>query len=171
MDTKTIERLLIDRKLGELPPDAETLLDAYLDSHPEQTRIATDIDTTIEFARRALARSSTGKSIPAMPPMTPAVLPPRIARGPQRWRRWTHRLGVAAAILVAFLLGDAAGPTHTGGPPSDGHITKLSPKQAGAGGFWSVERLQQSHRQRTSKSAKRIEWDGLFTQPRIGERT
>ena len=30
MDPTTLERLLIDRRLGELPPDTAVLLDAYL---------------------------------------------------------------------------------------------------------------------------------------------
>ena len=92
IDREILERLLIDRALGELSPDAEALLEDYLAREPEASEEAEEIARAADLARRALTPSEEVDSHP---------LPPLLLYG--RWRiLW--RAGVRAAALAACLL-------------------------------------------------------------------
>ena len=56
MNTETLRAMMMDRELGELPPDVKELLDAYIEAVPasraEAEAIARTISTTRETVRR-----------------------------------------------------------------------------------------------------------------------
>jgi len=169
MDTKTLERLLIDQRLGDLPQDVGELLDTYLVLNPEHTGIAEDLDTTIAMARKAL-QTEPSLTSDAMPPLSTRSF--RVPARPQpRWRRWPRHLAVAAGLLLAFFLGSRSVPEQVSSSPSHAQITKSSPIKPNTSGFWSFDRLHEAHSDRRPQTTQRIEWTTPLRQPRIGERT
>ena len=54
MKPETLERILFDRSLGELTPDAEALVRDYIEDRPQANRLADEADCTVEMARWAL---------------------------------------------------------------------------------------------------------------------
>ena len=95
MKPEVLRALLVDRELGELPPDVKELLDAYLEAVPEAR---TEVDTTTrtlsvarETVRRfpELARTSEAEAEPNIVSMIPWLAP------------WLAR--AAALIVVAGL--------------------------------------------------------------------
>jgi hypothetical protein len=179
MDEKVLERLLIDREVGELSADASRLLEAYLEVSTEHADLAKSVPATIALARRAVG---SGQVPPAetMPPLTNRVvagrrgesLPTRLTKGAAPWpRAWPRGLAVAAAILVAFFLGSRAGPQPGPAGLTSRHITRLSTETRDAGGFWSYNRLQESRAGRPAGSIPRIKWTTPLGPPRVGEQT
>ncbi len=179
MDDKTLERLLIDREVGELSPDANRLIEAYLEVSPQHADLAESVGATIALARQA---EGSGQVPPAetLPPLTDRVVagrrgeslptrsPKDAAPGP---RVWPRRLAVAAAILGAFFLGGRAGPQPKQAGLTDGPITRRSTDLRDAGGFWSYNRLQESRAGRPGGSIPRIKWTTPLGPPRVGEQT
>ena len=50
MNNEVLERLLIDRAAGELPPDVEELLEAHLEQDPMARNEAAEIGETLRLA-------------------------------------------------------------------------------------------------------------------------
>ena len=63
MERETIERLAMDRTLGELDPDTTALLDAYLAEHPEMRTWAEGMSQTCERTRDAISRKAQSDRI------------------------------------------------------------------------------------------------------------
>lgn len=169
MDANVIERLLIDRSLGELSPDVEALLQAHLDSHPGDARLAKEIGDTIARAREALRGAGTEATI-ALPPAPFAGAD--FAEGRRAsWRAWARRLSAAALIALAFWLGGRGTPAvPQPGPNGEGNaFHEQRAPRAPASGFWSATRLRESVAGRRSAHPVRIKWPGPMTRPRIGE--
>lgn len=99
MDPQALERLMIDRSLGLLDADSESLLEEFLAQDPQAAR------TQQQYAQAAqLARVALG---PAQPP---AELPPlRLAKSRILPRRWGTRVAAASAVAASLLLGLGAG--------------------------------------------------------------
>jgi hypothetical protein len=173
MDAKVIERLLVDRHLGELPNDVSELLDAYIVDKPEYSRLQRDITKVLTLAGQALE--------PPMPDETPmpslssaastGAAPIRLRRSVRTWGRTA---ALAAALAISFILGNrTSGPTH--GPLVGPEIVV----RAGGGhadepgaGFWSLSRLRESasHGQHAG-TTNRINWTAPFSPTWTGERT
>ena len=56
MKPESLHALLIDRELGELPPETVELLEAWLAEHPESAAAAPSIRRTLETAGAAVRR-------------------------------------------------------------------------------------------------------------------
>ena len=56
MKPESLQALLIDRELGELPPETAELLDAWLAGHPEDNAAAPAIRHTLETTGAAVRR-------------------------------------------------------------------------------------------------------------------
>ncbi len=179
MDEKVLERLVIDREVGELSADASRLLEAYLEVSTEHADLAKSVPATIALARRAVG-SGQVPAVEAMPPLSSRAAAGRqagsapyrsvmnAAPGP---RAWPRGLTVAAAILVAFFLGSRAGPESEPAGLTGGQITRRSTETRDAGGFWSYNRLQESRAGRPAGSIPRIKWTTPLGPPRVGEQT
>ncbi len=177
MDTDTLERLMIDRALGGLPPDAEVLLSAYLADHPDARAIAERIEETVTSAKAALADDR-----PAWMPPFPAET---IRRGFSARRRWVfiaRAAGLAACVLIGVglhLAWTSGGVGDTTGAPPSG-IRERAPfvlnRQAAAAepqgpGFWSARRWYERTEQRRLDSGRRVIWDSPLSLPRLGDAT
>jgi len=108
MERDALERLALDRAGGELDPDTEALLAAYLADHPEDHAAAAAIEAAYRQCRDAIAgrthRARAAQGLPAASATGSAPASPRPAAG--RARRW---LAHAAALLLAVGLGAGGG--------------------------------------------------------------
>ena len=78
MKTETLEFLLIDRAMRELPPATAELLDEYLAQNPAAARSAEPVFATLELARQAVAVPREMPSRPlALAELRPAPARPR----------------------------------------------------------------------------------------------
>ena len=177
MDPTTLERLLIDRRLGELPPDTAALLDAYLQVEAGGRAMAEELEKSIAAAERALKAEPPARDWP-MPPMAGTTVMRRSERRrPVRPAMvWTRRLAVAAGIVLAFFIGNRTGSN----PRSNQHpmvvnnqprIAPTAPRLSEGDGFWSLQRLQKSVGSGHEPNRQHLEWPAPFSKPRIGERT
>jgi hypothetical protein len=179
MDDKALERLLIDWEVGELSPDANRLIEAYLELSPQHANLAESVGATIALARQAEGSGQVPPSVTG-PPITNRVVAgwreePLPTRSP-KWatpgpRARPRRLAVAAAILVAFFLGSRVGPKPEPAGLTSGQITRLSTELRNEDGFWSYNRLQESRAGRPAGSIPRIKWTTPLGPPRVGEQT
>ncbi|MBN2563122.1 MAG: hypothetical protein JXQ75_19525 [Phycisphaerae bacterium] len=169
MKTKTLEQLLIDRRLGELSPDVATLLDAYLRLCPDRGSAAEGVIITIDLAERALNRPHA-RPEHAMPPPSRRLAMPSPGRR-SLWGTWHRRFAVAAAIALAFVLGNLSELRQGTITRTDTSVTGLSNSVRRSSGFWSLERLHKPPRPRPTGNSQRLEWTTPLSQPRIGEQT
>ncbi len=71
---ENLERLLIDREMNELPEDARSLLERYLEEHPEYRDEAVLTQETLGLARRTLRRAASAPSpLPEFPRLRPSA--------------------------------------------------------------------------------------------------
>ena len=170
MTQETLERLLIDRTLGELPTETTELLEEYLRLRPDRGVIEARVSETVRLARLAL-RAEEPVEGTALPPLSPRV---REEASPRRTHvgRWRRHLAVAAGLLLAFFLGssltspDASRDTLpvAHGTTGGSHHTAVHSSE-----FWSLSRLQADRASRTATRTQRIKWIGPLTPSRIGE--
>ncbi|HKQ49332.1 MAG TPA: hypothetical protein VJZ71_14775 [Phycisphaerae bacterium] len=188
MDHETLERLLIDRQLGELPPDTQRLLEAYMQLSPADAGTSEEIHAVIDVASQALR---------AEPPPTPEELPPLSLSAPQASSRRldaaslkpqasrARPLALAASIVLAFLLGTRW--VQQPDAPMDRKIqiadalssSSLKPQAPSLvdAEFWSVARYaanrarpQSADRQSVGADQTRIEWTSPLVWPQSGEK-
>jgi hypothetical protein len=181
VDTQTLERLLIDRRLGELPPDSARLLDAYERLCPGVADLAAQLDATLDVARQAILSETTSRS--AMP-----LLPSRMTntgRSPTPRARkfawavaWGRRTAVAAIIALAFALGHftGGGKAREGGPiMAIAHATAGTAAQpetaTTSGAFWSLERIKKAAGDRAPEARPQVIWSSPLGPPQIGGNT
>ena len=109
MERETIERLAVDRALGELDADTTALFEAYLADHTEAQVWAQAMSQACGRTREAIhRRTQTVASVPHIP----TAIATRLAWGaPARW---------AAVILISLGLGATA---------DDGRNRKLHPRR------------------------------------------
>jgi anti-sigma factor RsiW len=173
MDPTILERLLIDRRLGELSPDAASLLDAYLQMNPDARAIEAEVTATIDAAQRVLKDERPAQDWP-MPTLSMPSATGMSGSTPFPWPawQWYRRLAVAAAIGLAFFLGSrlAPGPTPVlveNRPRTNAVVTQEKPTE----GFWSLRRLQKNVPPASGKDRQHVTWPAPFSKPRIGDRT
>ncbi len=164
MNTETMERLLIDKRLGELPPDTAQLLDAYLAVNPDSAALAAEIDTILKLAGRALEPPArvTAEDLPPFPAHKAAA-----RGGTNRNWGWVRPITVAAAIVLAFFLGTrtATSPQLAFTDRSEVIVPSANPTSSDEQ-FWSVNRYA-ARRRALQRS---VEWNSPLFWPRIGER-
>lgn len=176
MDRKTMERLLIDRRLGELSPDTQRLLEAYLQTSPVDAATTEEIDSIIDLAAQAMRPGSalSPEELPLLSLSAPQTtsLKSQIRRGgPQV--SWLRPLALAAAVLLAFYLGTRTTPRSSAPSDRAGVIARVIPYSPGeTGEFWSVAkyaadraRLQTSDRRSAVADTARIEWTSPLVWP------
>lgn len=131
MNAETLDRLMLDCALGQLPPDSEALLDEYLRLHPDAAELGAEYAETVGLTRKILVAPAPKQAFPAM--KTPAG-------------HYFHR---AWPIAASFLVG--AGFMFTIGRPKDHpalveerpETVETSPQVEQAARtlpFWSYER-------------------------------
>jgi len=97
MDHDTLDRILMDRAVGELDADVEALLDDYLERNPAvQERYLETIETV--RLSRSLLRSEDREGLPAFQVPREFVV--------SRRRMITlQTVGMAASLLICFFMG------------------------------------------------------------------
>lgn len=78
MNKESLERLLIDRALGELSPEVDELLNEQLGANPEKARIATEFMETVTLARALIKRPAAMSAF--RPPLRATVRRRRVTR-------------------------------------------------------------------------------------------
>lgn len=129
MERETIERLAIDRALGEMNEDAAALFEAYLAEHAEGRQWAEPMMQVCTRTRDAIAQ----KTLPA-----DTVARPESVRLPWIDRRTVARL--AAVIALPAGLGVAIG-RRSAPSPTQKHETVIvqpAPREAGPEGWRRV---------------------------------
>ena len=101
MDGERIERLAMDRALGELNEDAAALFDTYLAEHPEIQAQAKDMAEMCLQMRTAIDRKTLVPNTGRNHADTHRPWPSRV--------RWTHMGRWAALLLVAAGIGMTMG--------------------------------------------------------------
>jgi len=146
MDNEILDRLLIDRAVGALDPDVETLLDDYLARNREIEERFLETAEVVKLSR-TLLRSEGNATLPAFQV-------PHEFRSSRRRILPLQIVGAAAALLVSFFLGRqypdnelpqsrqsiaVSVPVETH-PPSEGMWTitrtRLSPKRPIRTTYW-----------------------------------
>ena len=89
MNDEILERLLIDRAMGQLSDDVAALLSAHLASSPEAPKLAEEIEATVSLAAKVLPRAR------AVAPM-PSPIPRLIAK---------DRIHRVLALAASFVVG------------------------------------------------------------------
>ena len=194
VDAAVLERLLIDRQLGELQPDAARLLKAYLELCPGARGAAEHVEATVTLARQAVSMEEA--RIGAMPPlssravaatcggkigsrMRQAAWKPAPPVGPAGWvRTWTRRAAIAATIGLAFVLGHLTGGNTAPQPfgiismvPEDIERANVHDQTNPPEAFWSIERLRRAAGDRAPEAQPRVIWTSPLGPPRIGANT
>ena len=145
---------MIDRAVGELPPDVAELLGAYLLQNPAARKEAAQIGETLRLARLALA----GQPEVRLPAPKPSWHVPNWA-----WR-------MAACFVCGLSIGIFAmhgrnePPRVTAAVPA--HETAVA-TTADETGFWSARRLRASLPSVTVKAEDRIIWKSPVRKPEI----
>jgi len=172
MDAETMERLLIDNRLGELSPDTVQLLEAYLHVTPDADAILAEIDSVIDLADRAL-RADPPAAAEALPPLSiEDALRRERASQPYDRTGWARPLALAASIILAFLLGTRW--TSAPSIPSPGRIDRVarSPLAAPPDGaeFWSVAKYVSDRPAAHNSNGDHVEWTSPLVWPQFGEK-
>lgn len=78
LDPEIVERLLMDRSLGQLDQDVETLLDTFISADPALQRLAGEIGSTVSLARRTFDEKNRPEEA-TLPPWH-GLVPPKSRR-------------------------------------------------------------------------------------------
>jgi hypothetical protein len=166
MNAETLERLIIDRNSGELTPEVEELLEAYLDGKPELAPEAEQMVETLRLAKLALAETRA----PVLPlPEFKGEFPAFAPRTKQHQfvHRWIY--GMAACFVGGVLLGLLVMP----GRNSDQHPTAaiasqvVAPTTSTNSGFWSINRLRAAEATVVPRHRDQVVWKSPVRKPEI----
>ncbi len=173
MNAETLERLMLDRALGALPPDCEALLAAWLDARPEAAAACREFERTIDLARHALADGPAG-SLPAFP----AERLRRARQSDRFWRMTRNVMGIAASVLIGFgvhaMLFRAPTPQPAQAPPVvlvQGGPQRGPEATGDDTGFWSGRRLSERASGPAPSSSGRVIWRSPVRIPQRGDAT
>jgi hypothetical protein len=169
MDADAMERLLIDKRLGELPPDTEELLLAYLQLAPSAEAAVAEIDDVIRLASKAIQHGPLTRPHD-LPPLSISEAVRR--EHPSRAEGFFGRIrpvAMVAALALAFLLGMRLSsvpstPSLQISPPM-----AMNAKPAESADFWSVEKYVANRSGRPSKIGH-VEWRSPLVWPQMGEK-
>ena len=163
MKQEVLERLTMDRALDGLPPDVETLLDAYLAKEPEEAERTREINNTVTLARQAL-KSRRPVSLPPL-----KVVPLQS----QATANTAHRRMIwPAQIAAAFIVGLALGLTLLRQPASPHNqpvsmASAASDKTASESTFWSAQRLMNRLSTASPPRPPRLSWTSPVQKPQL----
>ena len=169
MTPEMLDRLLLDRALGVLGPEACALLSAYLERDAEAARRATEFETATMLARRALGASATTE----LPPF-PAAAIERVQRTQRRLVLVRNVAALAACVLIGVGVGNwtaresprPASPIQlTPAGPAATYVTG-GPATESNSGFWSAQRLYEESASKKRKPSMRLEWDSPLQRPK-----
>jgi hypothetical protein len=175
MKPETLQALLLDRALGELPPETVELVDAYLVQNPQAAPLAEELAFTLQQTHRAVAVATK----PELPPL--ALADPDVATARQRgWGVvWFHEWGRLAACLAA---GAAIGwsahllQTERNEPvvPSGAAAPQLAlrtelPSPRANPGFWSIDAVLAARAKPRPSPHYRLRWTSLGSKPVVEE--
>lgn len=171
MNAETLERLMLDRALGVLPPDCESLLAAYIEKDPQAAAAGREYAATVATARGALAD--------AVPSKLPAFPAQRLTDAQRQYR--TFKLargvaGIAASLLIgfgihAFFFSASPNDSSRSDPIMVAQATVRNDEPTDAGGFWSAQRLYKRAEAAPQRPAKRLIWNSPVTVPQPGDET
>jgi hypothetical protein len=173
MNQEMLERLLVDRALGALPPDVEALLDAYLEMESARAPLRGEIDETVRLARQALAPPRPL----SLPPLKLVPTPERTTAGTRRRTWWP------AELAAAFVLGLGLGPWvwHQSHPAASrteiaavaaveavGHSFDATTRSPA---FWSMARLTDAGSKIPLSPRPRISWTSPVRKPQLNPKS
>jgi anti-sigma factor RsiW len=179
MKPETLEVLLLDRVMGELPPEVAELLETHLAHHPEVARQAEELASAYRLARQAVAGVA---EVPRQP-----LAVERLQRAQVAQRRWSMAWGLARlAACVAFGLAlgwyghtlreaprvAAAAPAVVRAAPAT--AAERPGAKENAPDFWSLSSLEAARRERQPGESRttgryRLQWDSPVKMPRVEE--
>ncbi len=169
MDAQTMERLLLDRALGTMPPDTAALLDAYLAEQPAAAAEAERWAATTQLAGLAL-EGDRESPLPAFPRARLMSAGMRHRRSMLAWRI----TGLAACWLIGLGMGGLWWRTSRNTPASpDRHAVVMNPEdstfEAAQESFWSVRRLYERTSTGQVRPSPRVIWQSPLVVPKVGE--
>ncbi len=166
MNSETLQRLLIDRRLNELPPDTRALLDDYLRDKPEAEEMSANIDGVIDLAQRAVTTPTPARILPLNP--ATLAMTRRLRGGAGTWLR---RLAMAASIALAFWMGGLVGPRAAPRAVSRSHL-QVADNDFGktTGEFWSLARLKDRAERHEMSQGHTVLWSSPLAKPQLGEK-
>lgn len=169
LSNEQLERMAIDRRLGELSEEAALLLDAYCAQNPDAAGILVEINESLSLAGAALSTSNEMEEDDPLP--APKFL--LAAEEPLKFRRIMDGLAgfsIAAAIAIMAWIGFGVSSTAPG--QSQPEIVAEVPAQdaeTSSTGFWSLSALRQDlSNPGTTTHSPTFKWTGPITRPKIG---
>ena len=168
MDAETLDRLLMDRALGALPPDVATLVNAYVERDAAAAARARGFDAAASAARRVLKQ----EAVAPLPPF-PGMQIQRLEQVRRQVRFLRNAAALAAAIVLGFGLGALSLHGTRAALPSAPAVAALEgvrpkPAATSAGGFWSSERLLRAVQAAKRTDSTNVIWDSAVSTPRLG---
>jgi anti-sigma factor RsiW len=166
MNRDTLERLMMDRALGELEPDIGELLDAHLKNDPQAANEVREITETLLLAKRAFTRASE----PALPA---PIFDHRILAFPNRppaARRVLYRIsGMAACVATGAFLGIllARQSVLPSAPKTPSEAVAPAIMASSEPGFWSARRLRLGQATLPMAANARVVWKSPVRIPEI----
>lgn len=174
MNPETLDPLLLDRALGELPPPVAALLDEHLARDPAAAQRAAGLVETLQLARQSAAKRFQGEPRPV-----PDVDWLRRAAGQVRWRSNFFGLAkLAACVALGLVLGRTTGPDNPApapsGPVAIGTVPADTASPVPETKFWSVARQVAEQRSGSVRSSRHgrdddLLWTAPFKMPRMEE--
>lgn len=155
---QALQNLLTDRAAGQLEPEVEALLHAYLEHDDAAKAEANVLDATVELARQSVALPRPVK-LPA----------PRFAQRRSAlpaWREWVPSLRFAAGAVAGMALGWflAAAPWRDRSSSSMAQTKPVETQQATP----SLAATGQNQKPSTAtKNLYSVVWDSRESKPRI----
>lgn len=164
MKPELLERLLIDRELGELAPEVAALLEEHLAANPEPSARAEEMRELLQRARAASADADQAPSV--------RLDRARFHRAQQAaW--WRAQVGesarLAAVLAIGLGLGWAVGLRSPQFPVAAERIA-IADEAAPAASttFWSIENhLKNARPENAVPSRYRLQWDSPVKMPRL----
>ena len=173
MNPETLERLMLDRALGSLPPDCDALLTSYLETRPEAAETCRRMELTVDLARSALADARAAR-LPAFP----AERLLRTQRSQRIWRLTMGVTGVAASILIGLVVHATLfrpPPSNPRAPGLSG-LAQATPRHLidenqDRSGFWSGRQFYERAAHPQPQPSKRLIWNSPVAVPQVGDST
>lgn len=162
MNKESLDRLLVDRALGEACPELCELLDEYLAGNADAQRRAAEIRETVGLSRTAFEADLVPPCIGS------AGVPPRERAGLGRFALFVAP-ALAACLLLGLAVGWIASRWSSDGMDEPRHLTETRwnfqpANDRRGGGFWSVSRVvaQARSSERTDATSRGISSEEIF---------
>lgn len=167
MNREALERLVIDRQVGELSADAGHLLDAYLNLSPPEAESARELESMIQSASAALKAVPRGDLAPM--PALDAKRIEQVKGQTLQVPRWTRPAAIAAVVALAFFLGSRVGPRQNFEAGTQFAAIPMAPQSHPEIDVWSVSAYENRSRTSQSENRQTVVWSSPLSRPRIGE--